>query len=408
MRLPLRIALRYIFSRRSFHFITVITFISIVGITVGVAALITVISIFNGFGDLTEKQIVGFDPHIRITSENENPEETFEKLLPEIQKIEEVKAASTAIRGRVVATKGSNVNVFNLIALPPERSDYYSILARNVTIGEFDLTGGNLPGIVLGIALADKLNVLPKDTLILMSPKMVETSLRTYRKKAGMKCVVTGIFRTNFEADQIYGFVSESVGRQLFSPIPKTSYTMALRLESLEKAGKVEKSIKKLLPAGFNIVTWKDLNEELFNVMEFERMAAFVILSLIIIIAAFNVLASLSMTVVEKRRDIAALKSFGATDRLIRNTFLTEGLIIGVISTTLGTAIGLFLCFGQIEYGWFALDGQQYIVNAIPVLVNATDVAIIAVFSLLLSFLATIYPAKRASDVVIAESIRDE
>ena len=410
MSLPVKIALRYVFSRKYFHFITVITYISVIGIMAGVAALITVMSIFNGFRELTEEQIVGFDPHIRIKAENSRKLRTDTTLINRINSLPTVKTSAAFISGRTIAVSGEVIQVINIAATNRHNTDYLEGISQSIMFGKFDLgSSRDINGAVIGAGLADRMKLMPGDTVIFMSPELIEKSIRTFRKSKGVKCIVNGLFQTNIrDYDQSWCFVSETAGMELFRQSRAANSSLDIRLDKLESVPLAIEQMKSFIPAEFKIETWQDLNQELFRVMRFERMSTFIILSLIIILAVFNVLVSLTLTVVEKQRDIAILKSFGATEKMIRKIFIIEGGIIASIGTFIGALLGLGLCFGQIEFQWFRLDPMKYIVNAIPLSIDWFDVLLVCAVSLLLGFMATIYPSFRASSTKIIQAIREE
>lgn len=403
MNFETKIALRYIFSKRSYNFISVITTISIIGIMIGVAALIAVLSIFNGFQDITLNQISGFDPHIRIYQKKGNL--AFADSLNKKIKFNEKSSSAFVYSGKAIAMNGKKMQVFNLQSINSKDDDYMNIIKKNLLTGYFDLSENNNDKIVIGASLADKLRVLPGDTLLLFSPQMIERSFISYRIPQPIRVVVSGIFQINIkDYDISYAFVNSSAAQKLFRT-KKYSF-LDLRITNPKDVNKVKSIIENQIDDSYQIKSWIDLNKDIYSIMKFERMASFIIMSLIIIIAVFNILASLTMTVVEKQKDIAVLKSMGATDKSISKIFLTEGSIIGIISTISGVILGLTFCFGQIEYKWFKIDGSKYIIDAIPIIINYYDVVFIAMFSLLLSLIATIYPSKTAGKTGIAESLK--
>lgn len=409
MNLSLKIALRYIFTKRSFNFITVITLISTLGITVGVAVLIIVLSIFNGFRDLTEQQIVGFDPHVRIVPQDGAYIEDYQPLINMLDTVGGVKSYAAIFQRRVVAHKENSLHVFNLNSVLLENNDYFSSTNNSMVFGSFKVESEKMPGLTLGIALADRMMVMPNDTITLLSPDMIERSMRMYSRAKGIETVVKGIYQTNIkDFDIMYGFTSSEAAAKLFN-LPKPPATsIDIRADNVDDAILLKNKIKKFLPDTYKLLTWQDLNKELYRIMRFERMSTFIILSLIVLLAVFNILASLAMTVVEKKPDIALLKALGATRKMIRNIFLLEGMVIGFLSTFAGTVLGLAFSYGQLHFKWLKIDGNKYIIDAIPISVNIYDVIVIAVMSLVLSLLATLYPSKRAQDINIVESIRPE
>jgi len=410
MRLPLRIALRYIFTKRSFHFITVISIISIIGIIIGVAALISVMSIFNGFREFTERQLIGYDPHIRLISNNSTKINDFDTIISRIGSIKEIKFSMPVNEGRIIGINKSNMQVINLLSINPLDISKTSGIAKTIISGSFFLGEYyNLQTIVLGAGIADRLQALPGDTLSLMSAKMIESSIKSFSRKKPLKVIVSGIFQTNNQSyDNYYAYSSNRVGRKLFNSKLNSCTSIDIKLNSIDDLNKTKNKLKKLLNSDVDILTWYDLHRDLYQVMDLERILAFVVLSLIIFIAVFNILASLSMVVVEKRQDIGVMKSMGASQSQIKNIFILQGLLIGLISTALGTLLGLAFCYGQIKFSWFSMDGSNFLINAIPVSVHIFDIILIVVFSILLSFFATIYPAKRAAQTLIIESIREE
>lgn len=409
MNFELKIASRYIVTKRSFHFISVITFLSLIGITVGVAALITVLSIFNGFQDLTKAQFIGFDPHIRIVPEKGAWLPVDDSLISSISNIPEVDIVTKTISGRIVGINGTELQVFSLVSIPAKDVDFLSGVRRTTIFGNFSIrTNDGFPSIVMGNALADRLRILPGDTLKFVSPKMIEQSIVGFQRQREVRAVLTGIFNSNIkDYDIMYGFASDTLGKLLLNPKIGAFSSVDIKLKNIDYLGKVKSQIEsKLLNSNTKLQTWQDLNPDLFNIMKFERFATFSILSIIIVLAVFNVLVSLSMTVVEKRQDIGILKAMGASRKAIRNIFLLEGLIIGFVSTLSGTALGLFVCWGQINFKWFRIDATKFIIDSIPVSVSSGDVITVALFSLFLTSIATIYPAFRAASTQVIEAIR--
>ncbi len=409
MKLPFRIALRYLFSVRKFHFITFITVISIIGIVIGVAALIIVMSIFNGFGEFTEQQLIGVDPHIRILPANGAWLENYKSITADLHSYDEIKAFAPVINGRMIITAKDNMKVVQLFGFDAKNYSTVSGLNKSVINGEFTIddteTGKSL---VLGAGLAYALKVNVESQVRIMSFKDVEKSILTMSRRPGTGMQVTGIFSTNNpEYDDTYGITSiENAARLLKVPVNAVS-AIDIRLFNIETAEKLKEKLLEKYP-GSTVLTWFDLHRELYTILKLERLAVFVVLSLIIIIAVFNILASLSMTVVEKRSDIGVLKALGASDKFIRKTYLYLGSLIGLISTGIGTAIGLGFCYGQIHYHWIKLNSAQYLIKSLPLTVVWTDVLLVICVALGFSFLATVYPAKRAASVHVIEAIREE
>ncbi len=409
MKFEFLIASRYIRTKRSFHFISVITFLSLIGITVGVAALITVLSIFNGFQNLTKSQFIGFDPHIKLVPTKGAWIPVSDTLIDKLDNLPEISILTKTISGRVIGINGTELQVFSMVTVPYENIDYLSGVRKTTIFGDFNiLTKDGFPGIVMGNALADRLRLLPGDTLRLLSPKMIEQSIVGFQRQREIRAVLTGIFNSNIkDYDIMYGFSHDTLGKLLLNP--KISYysSIDIKLKDIDNLERTMNQITKIInDDDISVRSWQDLNPDLFAIMRFERFATFSVLSIIIILAVFNVLVSLSMTVVEKRQDIGVLKALGANDKTIRNIFLLEGFIIGIVSTGIGTLLGLFICWGQINYKWFRIDATKFIIDSIPVSVSTWDVVLVGLFSLFLTSAATIYPAFRAASTRVIEAIR--
>lgn len=405
MNLSLKVALRYLFSKRSFHFITIIIYISIIGITVGVAALICVISIFNGFKELTENNIIGFDPHIRITNKESESFSLDTSLLSDIKTLENVISVQPVITGKTAAINKDIIQVFNIRCYGDNQNIPISSSHISNTI-QFRPQGKKIR---LGLNLADALHLLPGDTVRLITPKDIEASLRTYSMNTGTKLLLESIYSTNIrDYDRFLGITDLETGRNIFNLGLGEIHSLDIRINDIDAIDNVKTKITEFLPEDFIIETWTDMNQELLGVMKFEKMMAYAILSLIILITGFNILASLSMTVVEKKKDIATMISMGESKKNVGKIFLYEGILIGTISTVLGTLLGLVLCYGQIYFKWFRFDTSTYIIDSVPVIVTTIDVFMIAFISLTISILSVIYPSRRASRTNIIESLRSE
>lgn len=410
MKFEFFIALRYIFAKRSFNFITVITVLSIIGITVGVAALIVVLSIFNGFQNLTKNQFLGFDPHIRIVPNKGNWFDS-DGLIEQIETLNLTQSIVESYNSKVIGFNNNQVQVFELLAVELKNEDFFSGIKKSTIFGRFNLETDNskLPGIVLGNVIADKLRVLPGDTLMLLSPRSIERIISGIGMRGTQAAIVTGIFNSNIkDYDSRFGISGDLLAKSILNPKVGYVNSIDIRIHDIKKLELIKSEISRLLPKDLQVLSWQDLNPDLFAIMKFERFATFSVLSIIIMLAVFNVLVSLSMTVIEKRRDIGVLRSIGSSCKSIRNMFVYQGVIIGFMSTVLGTALGLFVSYGQIHYKWLKVDSSKFIIDAIPVAVDLNDVWIIAFFSVFLSAIATIYPARRASDLDIIGAIRTE
>lgn len=406
MRFPLFIARRYVFSKHSLNFITIITSISIVGIAIGVAALIIVMSVFNGFRELQEKFLIGFDPHVRLSAGEGTWITPADSIRNAITGIPNVAAASSVMSGKVVAIRDKSVQAFVLEGVNSNDIGSVSGIGNSVVTGRFDLASRNgIAHVLLGIGLADKLRVFPGDTLALVAPPAIETAIAQSSLPPITKALVTGLFQTNVkEYDAFQAYTSIETARLLFKAPPDAALYIDIRSTDITRAEDISTRLEKQFPT-LRAETWYDLHRDLYNVMRFERMAAFVVLTLIILIAVFNVFASLTMTVTEKRSEIGVLRAMGAPASTVMRIFFGESLIIGVVGTLLGIFLGVGLSLGQQHFGWFALDTARYIVPALPMSLQYTDVLFVSIVALVLAPLAGIYPARKAARVRAAHAL---
>ncbi len=405
----IKIAFRYIFSRHSFNFITIINILSLIGIIVGVSALIIVISMFNAFQDIAIKQIVGFDPHIQISDIPDNSS-VYNKINNFLKNNSGVDKFATIQNSRVMFFKNNSLRVVNMKLLVSDKKDYFDFLNEHLLLGKTSVSQiGNLPCILIGANLADALHILPPDTMHIIFAKNIEQSLLTYQLPTFSNAVVCGIYQSNVKDYDInYAFSSSPIMQKIVAENNlQTSNTIEIRIKDLGKLESMTNNIKSNFPE-CKVESWKDLNKEYYNVMQFERIATTSILGLIVLVAVFNIFSSLTMTIVEKRKDIAVLRAIGAKANFIRKIYLLEGSIIGIIGAISGGIIGLALCYGQIHYKWFKIDDTKYIMDSIPVLVRYSDVIAIVLISILIAILSAYYPSIRASKFTISDNLREE
>lgn len=405
MNLPFWIARRYTFSFRSFHFITFISLLSSIGICIGVAALIIVTSVFSGFRDFALKEIISIDPHIRILPKSGN---YFEANSINFEWFRNKHVESSPfLSAKVIVNKDGNLKVAQLFGLPD------TILAKGkfnqkVSYGRRFIPIKNNWGAsqsLIGINFADALNLLPEEHFFVYPLTEIDNAITLGILPNGVLLRATGIFATNNnEYDEQSIFVDITTARKILSLKDNFISGVDIRVSDYNDIEKIKRELENHF-TDFQVLSWFDLNRSIMNAMEFERYAVFIILSLIIVIAVFNVLASLFMTVVDKRADIAVLMSFGATFKHIRNIFTLQGLILGTLSTFAGLILGLGFCLGQINFQWLKLNAQKYVITALPMKIEPVTVFAIIFVSLLISYLATIIPSKRSMEIKIADAI---
>lgn len=404
------IAKRYLLSKHKINFITIISFISIAGITLGVAALIVVLSVFNGFGSLVTSFLMNFDPHLRVEYKVESSNDDYEKVTSIIKETPDLKSFAPFVSGKVLAFNHGITQVISLKGIDLNNADDIYNIKDNILFGSGELNeADDTPGILIGLRLADRLQVLVDDTVTIISPAGIEKLIAQFGMPNTQQFVVRGIFSSkNNEYDEGLAFTYLSEAQYLLGY--KDSYQgFEIKLNNSDNSFKAKDYLESNLNTNtFEINTWYDFHKELYTVMQIERWVAYILLSLIIAVATFNILGSLSMSVIEKKRDIGILRSMGAKENSILKIFMYEGLMIGLIGTGLGVLLGYFICFLQIQYNIYPLDPTQYKIDSLPLEIRFWDFFVIAGASLFLSFVASLIPAKRAAKVDALQAIKWE
>lgn len=403
------IARRYLFSKKKSGFITIITSISVLGVTVGVAALIVVLSVFNGFGGLVTSLLVGFDPHLRIESSGEMSQKSVDDLESVLRGDPRVKAFSPFITGRALAISQMANKAIIVKGVNEEGIGTVSGVKDKIVLGALSFRDrSDLGSIVLGLSLSDRLGTVVGDTLILVSPSNIQEAVTHLAQPEMRRFRVIGIYEShNKEYDGIYAYVSIPAARKLFD-MPQEYSGLEVRLFDMDQSKDVKQDLGERVSPSYIVSTWYDLHRDLYSIMKIERWAAYIILCLIIGVATFNLLGSLTMSVIEKTREIGVLKSMGSTDRSIVRIYLLEGIIVGLIGTMLGSLLGYALCELQDEYHLFALDPTVYIISAIPVELQWTDFFAVGLAAIILCSTAALYPARRAARLLPADAVRWE
>jgi lipoprotein-releasing system permease protein len=402
------IALRYLISKRQVGLVTLISFISVIGVTIGVAALVIVLSVFNGFSGLVTSILVNFDPHVRIEVPRQAESNTYDPLLRFTQEQRELQGVSRYALGKAVVVSRNLNRVINVKGIEEDKVDQVSGLRERIVLGNLRLGGTKKSEIALGMALADRLGVVVGDTVSIVSLAGSEMALLQLGQPLIRRFRVAGIYESNNkDYDSFFAFVGIEAAQSLFNMGSRIS-GVEVRLRSINESDEFKSRIEKKFGMQYRVMTWYDLHRDLYSVMRLERWMAYIILCLIIGVASFNLLGSLTMSVIEKTRDIGILKSMGATNNSIVKIFMFEGVLVGVLGSLLGLTLGLMLAWMQSRYHLFPLDPTVYIIPAIPVEVHVFDLVVVASTALALCSLAALYPAKRAANFVPVEAIRWE
>ena len=416
MRFELFVAARYLRARRRQAVVGLITVISVVGVAAGVAALIIALAITNGMERDLQQRLVGSTAHVQLMRTAGDGIRDWRPLMERLAEVPHVTAVAPGLYGQVLISRGARSGGALIKGILPADERRVGNLLQSVNEGstaelEPDTSSAALeselaPPIVIGHELALSLGAEVGDTLLVTSPQGELTPLGLVPRYQRFR--VTGIFSSGFyQYDDGYAFMRLTDAQRLFSE-PDLVSVISFRIDDLYKAAQVGKAIEDVAGPGFETTNWMEQNHELFRAMKLEQDVTFIVLALIVVVAALNILIALTMMVMEKTRDIAVMMSFGVTAEQVRKIFLMQGLLISAVGTTLGLVLGYALSIVGSHYRFIHLDASVYSIDYLPFAPRLVDALVVAGVSLGMSLLATIYPSSSAASVLPAEALRYE
>ncbi|MDO8958041.1 MAG: lipoprotein-releasing ABC transporter permease subunit [Deltaproteobacteria bacterium] len=410
MRYELYISLRYLKAKRKQIFISLITILSMAGVALGVMALVIVLSVMSGFVEDLKTKILGTNAHL-VIMQHGSPLRDYKEIIRKVQGVEGIVATTPFIFSQAMLTSETNAHGIVLRGIDPDTAGRVINIQETLKKGslndlkkEEDSTGQ--PGIFIGKELAQNLGVLPDDTVVVVSPLGVLAPMGG--SPPMKKFRVTGIFDSGmYEYDTSLAYISLK-SAQKFLAMGDTVSGVEVKVKDIYAVKKIAQRIQKELGFPFWTKDWMQMNKSLFAALKLERTVMFIILVLIVLVAAFGIVSSLIMVVMEKNKDIAVLKSMGATGKSIMRIFIFEGLIIGVVGTIVGLIAGYTICVLLAQYQFISLPSDIYYISHLPVKMNIIDFFLVAFSAIGISFLATLYPSWEAAKLDPAEALRYE
>jgi len=401
------VSLRYLRAKRKQKFISLITLISILGVAVGVLALIVVLSVWTGFTEGLRDQIIGVNAHALVQRFGSAISDA-EDVTAKIEAVDGVVATTPYIYGQALISSANQSTGVVLRGIDAPSAMRVLSIGQKMQAGQLtDLDKPlDVPGIVLGRDMARQLQVGVGDRVRLMSPNGPLSPMGVLPKIR--TCVVVGVFHTGMsEYDSTMGYISLETARSL-TDLRRGVHGIEIRVRDIDQADRTAAAVQQALGQSYSVRDWMRINQNMFAALKLEKTGIFIALNLIILVAALNIISALTMVVMEKTRDIAILKSMGATTRSIMHIFLYQGMVIGLSGTVFGLAGGLGLCALLKRYKIIELPPDVYPMSTMPIKVVPFDVGVITLSALVITLAATLYPSWKASRVRPAEALSYE
>ncbi len=411
MRIPFEISvgLRYLRAKRKQALISVIGAFSVLGVMLGVMTLIIVLGVMNGFERDLKEKILGTVSHLVVMKHANRPVTGWNSVMAAVQGFDGVQAATPYVYGQAMLSTRGRVRGIVVRGIDTVTAGQVISLPRyleNGNLDELDESKGGAPGIIVGKELAVLNSIRTGDMVRLISPEGKRTPIGAIPRVQTFK--VTGVFKTGmyeFDANLVYMGLGQA---QKFFEMTHGISGIEVKLHDVYAAPKLASRMQAMLGPSYWTRTWKDMYRNLFSALKLEKIAMFVILTFIVLVAAFNIIISLIMLVMEKSRDIAILKALGATSDRIMRIFVIQGMVVGASGTLLGAVGGLAGAALLARYPVIELPEEIYTITTLPIAVNVSDVITICAVALTICFLATIYPSVRAARLEPVEALRYE
>lgn len=415
MKYEFFIGLRYLRARRQETFISLITVISVLGVMIGVMTLNVVMAVMSGFEETLRDRLLGINAHISVVKSGD-PMRDYERVIEKLRQEKDIIAASPTVYGQVMLTSGARVSGVVVRGVDPDRVNQVVDLQSYLLKGKLAALKSRhaiqvderrvlLPGVILGERLAAQLGVFEGSPVQVVSPLGSPTAIGVIPKVR--RFVVVGIMKTGMsEIDSAVVFMGLAEAQNFFD-LEGAATNIEMKIRDVKNSRAVAERLQRQLGFPYLAEDWTRLWPNLFSALQLEKTVYFLVLLLMILVGAFNIVATLVMVVMEKRKDIAILRSMGATQQSIRKIFLFKGCFIGVVGTVLGVLLGLLVC-GFIAQYEFALPEGMFLISTVPVRVYWSNFLLVAVASFIVCLLASIYPSRQAAKLDPVEIIRYE
>jgi lipoprotein-releasing system permease protein len=413
MRFELYVAARYLRAKRRQAVVGVVTTISIAGVAAGVAALIIALAITNGMRRDLQDRLLSNSAHVQLMRVEGDGIRDWQPLFNRLRSLPHVTAASPGLYEQVLVTRGARDGGALVEGILPDQEKAVSDLLSTASPDAVRAlepqalpAKGDLPPIVLGQDLAETLGAGVGDRVTLVSPQGEMTPLGMWPKVVPFR--LAGTFHSGFyQFDAQWGFMRLADAQQLFSE-PDLLSVISFKVDNMDHAPEIGKQIEQAAGKGYMTNNWVEQNRELFRALKTEQAVTFIVITLIVIVAALNILIALTMMVMEKTRDIAVMMSFGVEPGQVRRIFLLQGFLISLIGTLLGLVLGYAASWAGGHYHFIHLSAEVYSIDTLPFAPRIIDGVIVSAVSIGISLLATLYPSSAAASVLPAEALRYE